>query len=253
MHKYSISNETRYFVFLACRIIVDLKLDSGPFGNISMRIPQTDEYWINPEGITFDQIEPHDILRVNLQGKVLEGKHKQHPGEFIHREIYRLRSDVRAIVHTHSKNTVLHSLLGCEIEPFTQLGASLHGDQGIYHGFTGPVRDSNEGLAIAQALQDKSIVIAKNHGLFAVGTSMEAAVWDMAVADMAAHIQLSAKKMGLHTAEKLSREFMEKSKIEVRQKQCYAMWKSYLNKFFNTYPEYFNTDFWTEDQKIMNA
>ena len=106
MHNHLVENQLKYWVFLACRIIVDLKLDSGPFGNIGMRIPGTNDFWINPEGITFDQIEPDDILRVNLQGDIVEGQHKQHPGEFIHREIFRLRPDVQAIVHTHSENTV---------------------------------------------------------------------------------------------------------------------------------------------------
>lgn len=253
MNNDSITNKFKFYVFLACRMIVDLKLDSGPFGNISMRIPHTDEFWINPEGITFDQIQPQDILRVNLQGEILEGNHKQHPGEFIHREIFRIRSDVQAIVHTHSENTVLLSLLGCQIEPFTQLGASLYGDQGVYLGFTGPVRDSNEGLAIAQALGNQSIVIAKNHGLFAVGATMEAALWDMVVADMAAKIHLSAHMLGIQKADKLSERFMQKSRIEVRHKQCNAMWKSYLNKFFGNYPDYFAKDFYTNEQESMHA
>jgi L-ribulose-5-phosphate 4-epimerase len=220
----------RQDVSTACHIITMLKLDSGPFGNISIRIPGTKTFWVNPEGITFDQLTAQDIVRVDIHGNVLEGEGKPHPGTFIHREIYRLRKDVNAIVHTHSDNSVLISLLGCEIEPYTQLGAAIHGDQGVYQGFTGPVRTTDEGAAIAEALADKSIVIAKNHGLFATGPSIQLALWDMVVADSAAKIHLSARQMGLAAAEKLSQEYMRKSKIEVRQKQCDFMWHSYLTK-----------------------
>lgn len=223
------TNILRTEVVLACRIIVDQKLDSGPFGNISIRIPNTQQFWINPSGITFDQLEPDDILCVDINGNLIEGKHEQHPGEFIHRAIYQLRNDVNAIVHTHSENTVLMSLLGCEIEPFTQLGASIYNDQGIYHGFSGPVRTVDEGVAIAQALGNKSIVIAKNHGLFAAGSSIQSALWDMIVADSAAKIHLAAKHLGLQHADKLSPEHFHKSKIEVRDKQHKFMWQSYLN------------------------
>jgi L-ribulose-5-phosphate 4-epimerase len=225
--KESISTPSRIDVVRACRILVAQGLDSGPFGNISIRIPgRADEFWQNPAGIHFDRLTEDDILRVDIHGRVLDGRHRPHPGEFIHREIYRLRPDVGAIVHTHSHSTVMLSLLGCEIEPFTQLGAALHGDQGIYSGFTGPVRDSNEGHAIAHALGDKSIVIAKNHGLFAAGPTIQAALWDMVVADWASRIHLDALKLGLRKAEPLSEAALAKSRREVRVLQCEAAWEN---------------------------
>ena len=217
-------------VYAACKILVFLRLDSGPFGNISVRLPGTNIFYVNPAGKTFDQLNWQDILCVDIEGNVFTGNKEPHPGTFIHREIYRLREDISAIVHTHSKNTVHMSLLDCTIEPFTQLGAAIYNDQNIYHGFTGPVRTSNEGSEIATALGNKSIVIAKNHGIFTTGQSIEAALWDMVITDWAAEIHLTAKQLGLHQAEKLADEYIEKSKIEVRHKQCHDMWKSYLEK-----------------------
>jgi L-ribulose-5-phosphate 4-epimerase len=226
----TVSQQAKQDVVSACHIIATLQLDSGPFGNISIRIGDTDTSWVNPEGITFEQLKLADMVRVDIDGFVLEGDLKPHPGTFIHREIYRLRDDVSAIVHTHSDNTVMLSLLGCEIEPYTQLGASIYGDQGFYHGFTGPVRTSDEGAAIAEALGTKSIVIAKSHGLFAASSTIQAALWDFVVADEAAKIHLDAKQLGLDSADKLSDQYMQKSRTEVRQKQCDFMWQSYLNK-----------------------
>lgn len=215
-------------IVTACRLLVRLKLDSGPFGNVSMRVPGTDEYWVNPEGVLFEQLTADDLVRVNIKGEMLEGKHAPHPGNFIHLEMYRRRDDVNAIVHTHSANTVAMSLLGVEIGAYTQLGASLFGDQGIYHGFTGPVRSANEGAAIADALADKSIVIAKNHGLFTVGATMQSAWWDMVVADIAASIHVTAIQLGLPQAEPMAADSLEKSRVEVRVKQCDMMWNAYL-------------------------
>lgn len=214
----------------ACRIIAKLKLDSGPFGNISVRIGDSDTFWVNPEGITFDQLTNEHLVRVHVDGNILEGDRNPHPGTFIHREIFRRRPDVNAIVHTHSENTVLLSLLGRPIEPFTQLGASIFDDQGIYHGFTGPVRDSNEGAAIAEALGNKAVVIAKNHGLFTVAATIQAALWDFVVADLASKIHLSARQLGVDSAERLPDAYLQKSKVEVRHKQCDFMWNSLLAK-----------------------
>jgi len=215
-------------IALACHIMVANKLDSGPFGNISIRDPNRDAFWINPTGLIFNQITPNDILLIDMNGKVLEGRSEPHPGEFIHREIYRYRSDLCAIVHTHSDNTVMQSLLNSVIEPYTQLGASLYGDQGLYSGFTGPVRTSDEGAAIAEALKSYSIVIAKNHGLFATAASIQAAVWDMVIADIAAKIHVNARQMGLPPAELLSKEYMQKSRLEVRDRQCEFMWHAFV-------------------------
>jgi len=215
----------------ACKILVQQKLDSGPFGNVSIRIPGTKQFLINPENLVFEELAVEDVVTMDLHGNVLAGQHSEpHPGEFIHREIYRARQDVGAIVHTHSTNTVLISLLGEPIQPYTQLGAALWNDQGIYHGFTGPVRTSEEGLAIAQALEQKSMVIAKNHGLFAVGNNIQAALWDMILADQAAAIHLAAKHLGLSQAESLPSASLATSKKEVRHKQYQRMWEVYVRK-----------------------
>lgn len=213
-------------IILACKYLVRQKLDSGPFGNISIRVPNTQHFWVNPNGVTFDRLKSHDLVCVNTKGEKISGKFDPHPGTFIHQAIYHLRADINAIVHTHSFNTVMISLLGCEIEPFTQLGAALFNDQGLYTGFTGPVRDANEGYAIAQALGDKSIVIAKNHGLFATGAAIHWALWDMIIADEAARIHLAAKQLGLREAEKLDPQFIHKSKVEVRHKQATLVWQN---------------------------
>lgn len=222
-----------------CHMLVQLGLDSGPFGNVSARIPGREEYWQNPSGITFDRVTAEDIIRVDTKGKVIEGNHAAHPGEFIHREIYRRRPDVGAIVHTHSDNTATLSLLGVAIEPFTQLGASLHGDQGVYLGFNGPVRDSNEGAAIAEALDTKAIVIAKNHGLFAAGVNLREALWDFVIADMAAKQHLAARQLGLRQADPLPEAVLTKSRREVRKAQADAMWINYLDRLREERPTLF--------------
>jgi len=222
-----------------CHMLVGLGLDSGPFGNVSVRIPGRGEYWQNPCGITFDRLAAEDVIRVDTDGRVIEGRHAAHPGEFIHREIYRRRPDVGAIVHTHSHDTATLSLLGVPIEPFTQLGASLHGDQGVYLGFNGPVRDSNEGAAIAEALGERAIVIAKNHGLFAAGPNLREALWDFVVADMAAKQHLSAWQLDLRKAEPLPPAVLEKSRREVRKAQADAMWINYLDRLREECPGLF--------------
>jgi L-ribulose-5-phosphate 4-epimerase len=218
-------------IVAACKILVNHKLDSGPFGNVSIRVPNSATCYINPEHVTFENMSDADIVLMDLEGKVIVGNHLPHPGAFIHREIYRLRSDVQAIVHTHARHTVLLSLTQETLKPFTQLGAAFHNDQSVYQGFSGPVRDSNEGHAIAKALEHNSLVIAKNHGLFTVGPSIQTALWDFIVANEAATIQCQAKAMGIVSAEDLSIEDYHKSREQVRTQSAEMMWRNFmLNK-----------------------
>lgn len=224
-------------IALACRMIAMLGLDSGPFGNISIRVPNTQTLWINPIGVTFDQITPEQMVCIDVDGNLLTGNIDAHPGAFIHREIYRLRDDVSAIVHTHAEHSSALSLLDCTIEPFTQLGASLYQDQGLYHGFSGPVRTTEEGYDIAQALGKNAIVIAKNHGLFATGQTIQGTLWDMVVAEMAAKQHLTARQLGLLKAELLSPALLAKSRIEVRKNQCDFMWTSYVKRLGNAFKD----------------
>ena len=210
---------------LAARTLSRMGLASGPFGNLSARIPGTDQYWVNPSGIYFDRLREENFV---VQGGSSNdrGDHSGvHPGDFIHREIYRMRPDVNAIVHVHSPSTVIFSLLGTEIEPHTQVGAAFAGDQGIYHGFNGPVRDEDEGRAIATALGPGSIVIAKQHGIFAVGPTLQSALWDMVLVDWAAREHLQAAQIGLLRAPALSSEIIEKSRREVREHGAEAFWR----------------------------
>ena len=112
-----------------------------------------------------------------------------------------------------------------------KLGAAIYHDQGIYHGFTGPVRTTDEGAAIAKALGNKSIVIAKNHGLFTTGNRIQAALWDMVIADTAAKIHLSAKQLGLQLAAEILSEknIWKRVKLKYSTDNVILCWQAIFN------------------------
>jgi ribulose-5-phosphate 4-epimerase/fuculose-1-phosphate aldolase len=213
----------------AAKIIVRQGLACDPFGNISARLSTSNDFLINPEGVVFNQLKVTDIVMVNVDAGLINHACKPHPGVVIHREIYRLYPEIKAIVHTHSEAATIFSLLGCTIKPFTQLGASLFMDQGLYSGFSGPVRSNSEGLEIAQALAGKAIVIAKNHGIFAANHNLPAALWDMLIADIAAQTHVAATQLGIAAPPSMREEDYLKSKLEVRTKQYDLMWRSLVN------------------------
>lgn len=78
-------------------------LVSGTGGNMSVRIPDTDQVLITPSGISLGDIEPEINLLVNLEGSVVDAPSGLKPSKesSFHLAAYRVRPDVMAIAHLH--------------------------------------------------------------------------------------------------------------------------------------------------------
>src|SRR4030042_1230453 len=71
-------------------------------GNVSGRDPESGLVVIKPSGVPYDKLTAENMVVVNLDGKVVEGKLRPSSDTFAHVYIYRHRPDVNGVVHTHS-------------------------------------------------------------------------------------------------------------------------------------------------------
>ena len=78
------------------------KLVKMTSGNVSGRDRKTGYVVIKPSGVRYEDLRPSDMVVVDLKGKVIEGKLKPSVDTLTHLYVYRHRSDVYGIVHTHS-------------------------------------------------------------------------------------------------------------------------------------------------------
>ncbi len=105
-------------------------LVSGTGGNISVRIPDTENVIITPSGFSLGEIEPEINLVVNLNGTIIYG----HPGlkpskeSSFHLSIYRIRSDVGAIAHLHPPYATAYSNLGKNLPLVTVSSRAVLGE-----------------------------------------------------------------------------------------------------------------------------
>lgn len=76
-------------------------LVAGAGGNISGRTPSSKEILITPSGLCKGYLKTSDILKVDLEGTVLQGDLKPTSETFMHTAIYKVRNDVNAVVHAH--------------------------------------------------------------------------------------------------------------------------------------------------------
>jgi ribulose-5-phosphate 4-epimerase/fuculose-1-phosphate aldolase len=137
------------------------------------------------------------LILVNHHGQVVEGKHPVNGAAFaIHSQIHAARADVVAAAHAHSMYGKSWASLGRLLDPITQDACAFYEDHGLFADFTGIVYETSEGERIAKALGPHKAAILRNHGLLAVGETVEEAAWWFITMDRSCHAQLLAEAAG---------------------------------------------------------
>ena len=90
----------REAVIAGCRELLQRRLASGTSGNVSLR---RDErcFFLSPTGMPYEALEPEDITLVDADGNWFGRRRPSSEWRF-HRDIFKAREEVVAIVHTHS-------------------------------------------------------------------------------------------------------------------------------------------------------
>ncbi|AQS59445.1 class II aldolase/adducin family protein [Desulforamulus ferrireducens] len=170
-------------------------LVAGTWGNISARVPQSDVVVITPSGMDYTKLRPSDIVVLDLTGKVLEGEHKPSSEAPLHLAIYRSRSDVAGVVHTHSEAATAFAVVREPIPPVVEDAAMLVGGAVAVAEYALP---GTEELAknVVTALGNRYAVLMANHGLVGVGRHVEEAFTVCQVVEKAAKIYALARNLG---------------------------------------------------------
>ena len=144
-------------------------------GNVSARDPETGYVVIKPSGIKYEQMKPAHMVVLNLEGEVVEGDLKPSSDTASHLYIYRQRPDVNGIVHTHSAYATAFAALGRPIPVYLTAIADEFGGPIPCGGFA-LIGGEEIGQLVVEAIGNSPAVLLKNHGVFTVGPSAEAAL-----------------------------------------------------------------------------
>jgi len=149
-----------------------LGINQGKSGNISHRI--AGGFLVTPTGMDYDLLEPGDIVPMDFAGKHQGARLPSSEWRF-HRDILRARPDVSAIIHTHAMFATTLACLGRGIPSFHYMVAVAGGDDircAPYATF-GTEELSDHAV---QALDGRKACLLANHGMIAVGATLEAAL-----------------------------------------------------------------------------
>ena len=174
---------SRRHVVDMCRTMLERGYLKATEGNVSVRIPGHQLYAVTPSNYDYDKMRVEDVCIVDFRGKhVPDGDGLKPSIECgMHANIYRERPDVNAIVHTHQPYASALAFLRKEIPALTD-------EQVRFLGRRVPVVDyapSGTGF-LARHVQKKvaggdNAFILANHGVVALGTDPDRAVFNMAL------------------------------------------------------------------------
>ncbi len=161
------------------------------WGNVSGIDRESGLVVIKPSDVKYEELTAEDMVVVNLEGEVVEGKYRPSSDTPTHIELYKAFKDIGGITHSHSEYaTSFAQAKRC----LTALGTT-HAD--VFYGDVPLTRDlteaeintdyeKNTGTVIIEAFEELDenavpAVFVSSHGPFSWGKNAEASVYNMAV------------------------------------------------------------------------
>ncbi len=166
------------------------------FNHISARIPDSENYLVNPFGLNYDEVTPANLLKVDLKGnKVEPSAYDANPAGFaLHSAIHGARHDIHCVIHTHTTpiSAITLKQRGFGHDDF--YGAQLFGRIG-YHTFEGITLFDDEKSRMLASLGEKHILALRNHGVAVCEIDIARTFFLLWTVQRAAEIQCTADAM----------------------------------------------------------
>lgn len=175
--------------------LLDTGLVTQTWGNISARDAESGYIAITPSGMDYNLLKPEDIVIVDTTGKVVDGCRKPSSEMLLHLKIYSTRKDANAVVHTHSVYATALGVAGFEIPlVIGELANAIGGSVRI-----APLAmEGTEELAnvTVNSMLDRNAALMKNHGVVAIGNTLNGAFLNSIVVEDAAKVYYLSKTLG---------------------------------------------------------
>ncbi|MCR5214919.1 MAG: L-ribulose-5-phosphate 4-epimerase [Eubacterium sp.] len=183
------------------------------WGNVSAIDRESGLFVIKPSGVDYETMKAEDMVVVDLEGNVVEGKYRPSSDTPTHLELYKKYPEIGGIVHTHSPEATSWAQAGRSIPVYGTTHADyFYGEIPCARSLTPEEIDQayekNTGLVIIETFEERGLnpmytpgVLCVNHGPFTWGKNamkaVESAVVLEEVAKMAFKTELINPKVGL--------------------------------------------------------
>jgi HCOMODA/2-hydroxy-3-carboxy-muconic semialdehyde decarboxylase len=189
----------------ANRILADQGLLDG-WGHVSVRHNRDSNRFLMARGVAAQLVTAKDILEFDLDSRPVDTHGLPMSGLFteryIHGEIYKLRPDVIAIVHTHAPSLIPFGVTKVPLQPMYHRSAFISFGIPVFEireraGMTDMlIRNATLGHNLAEALGDHPAALMRGHGAVITGPSLPRVVSRTIFLALNATLQAQAMGMG---------------------------------------------------------
>jgi len=168
------------------------------WGNVSGIDREKGLVVIKPSGVDYDVMSAEDMVVVDLDGNVVDGKWKPSSDTATHLVMYKTYPEIGGVVHTHSTWAVTFAQAGMDIPAFGTTHADyFFGDVPCTRDLTKEeIEDAyerNTGKVIVETIGNNDPmaipgIVVKNHGPFAWGKTPAGSVYNAVVLDKVAEM-----------------------------------------------------------------
>lgn len=200
------------------------------WGNVSAIDRESGLVVIKPSGVEYDSMTADDIVVVDLDGKVAEGKYKPSSDTPTHLVLYKAFPNIGGIVHTHSRNATSWAQAGRDIPAY----GTTHGD--YFYGAIPCTRkmtpaeiageyEAETGNVIVErfngiSADDIPAVLVNSHGPFAWGKDADNAVHNAVVLEELALMAMQTEALNPNVAV-MQQELLDKHYLRKHGKNAY--------------------------------
>ena len=218
-------------VFEANLALVKHELVIFTWGNVSAIDREKRLVVIKPSGVSYDEMKAEDMVVVDLNGNVVEGKYKPSSDTPTHIELYKAFEGIGGIVHTHSEWATSWAQAGLSIPAMGTTHADyFYGDIPCTRPMTEKeIKENYEketGTVIIETFKSKKInpvdipaVLVHTHGPFAWGKDADNAVHNAVVLEEVAKMTFRARNLG--RKDSMDQNLLDKHYLRKHGKNAY--------------------------------
>ena len=161
-------------VAMLCRVLHREGYNDHIAGHITVK-QEDGTYLANPWELTWAEVTASDILRLDANGKVIEGDWNITPAINLHIDVHAARHDVEVVIHNHPAWGSVWSAVKRTPPIYDQTSALVDTDPVIYDEYGGTVEDGALGRAAASSLGQEKWALLANHGVLLVANGIRQA------------------------------------------------------------------------------
>jgi HCOMODA/2-hydroxy-3-carboxy-muconic semialdehyde decarboxylase len=176
------------------------------YGHVSARHPNHSDRYLLSRALAPDLVTAADVIEYDLDSNSIDAQGRNSYLErFIHGEIYKVRTDVKAVIHSHSPAVIPFGIIQTPMQPVYHQSTFLYGGVPVWDIRDVPspdaagllVRNRDLGKALAATLGDKSVALMRGHGNVVVGPDIQTAVRYAIYTEVNARLQAIALSIGV--------------------------------------------------------